>query len=78
MISKENEEKQERDEAEFKNRLFAHGVMSGRPDLYWELYPQEHGLSEEAESELEWQRPETLMDAEQMLAELRETGWGQD
>lgn len=76
-MDKEYQEAQEKSEGEFQNTLFAHGVMTQNPELYWQLFPVDGALSPEEEEEVEWQRPQTIMDAEQMLAELRATGWGQ-
>lgn len=69
-------EAEERQALEFKNLIFAHDVVKQNPGIFHELYPQDAGLSPEDEEELEYVVPETMGEAERMLADLRGTGWG--
>lgn len=74
------EEAKERSEElsiEFKNTLFAHSVASQNPDLFFSLYP-DTGLTPEQEDQIEWEKPESLFDAQRMIAELQSSGWQED
>jgi hypothetical protein len=56
--------------AEFKNMLFAHALVNQNPDFFFKLYPQDFGMSEEDESQLEWQVPRTEAELQKMMAEF--------
>lgn len=71
----EIEEKSGAESEAFKNLVFAHDVIPRNPGIYRTLYPEDVGLSEEEEAELEVVVPQTEGDVMQMIADLHATGW---
>jgi hypothetical protein len=71
-MQQELEEKDEEQSIALKNMLFGQAVMNGDRELFFKFYPQDFGMSEEDEKDLDWQIPENVGDAEAMLSELRE------
>lgn len=76
VMGEEIEAKDEAEATHFKNLLFAHAFANDNTKLFSTLYPDEFGLSEEDEERMEWDRPESQDDIEDMLADLREVGFG--
>jgi len=56
--------------AEFKNMLFAHALVNQNPDFFFKMYPQDFGMSEDDEAELEWQVPRSEAELQRMIADF--------
>ena len=62
--------KRESTKAEFKNTLFAHGLVNQNPRLFFKLYPEDYGMDEEEEQELDFAIPTSESDLSRMIAEF--------
>lgn len=74
LIQSEISEAKEERLREFRNMVFAHGVVNGNPDLFYKMFPEDSGTPDE--DGVEWIIPESREDVQDMMAELRATGWG--
>jgi hypothetical protein len=74
-MQKEMEEHDEEQAEAFKGLLFAHSMVNQNPELFQKLYPDVFGLSEADERELDFERPNSPYELQQLMNELSETGW---
>lgn len=74
-MQKEMEERDEDQAEAFKGQLFAHSMVNQNPELFQKLYPDVFGISEEQERELEFERPQNAYELQELMNELRDTGW---
>lgn len=57
----------------FRDELFIAAYGTQNPELFEKLHPDLMGLDDE--SGIEWEIPESLDELEEMMDELRTTGW---
>jgi hypothetical protein len=74
MMRKEMDDQDELRHLDLKNLLFATGPNTSDPQMFYRLYPEDFGLTEEDEDMIEWETPQTVGEAERMLDELRALG----
>lgn len=70
VMRKEIEQDDAEAAAAFKNMLFAHALVNQNPEFFFKMYPQDFGMSEDEEAELEWQIPRTEAELHKMMAEF--------
>jgi hypothetical protein len=80
LMRREGDAARDQEEANFENLIFSSSVATHRPGLYYDLYEQLGGSSGSSdlpsERGVQFVTPQSEDEVQDLLAAMRETGWG--